>query len=160
MVSMRKSLKREYLFGMGLLLLIVSAMLAVPVSAMASDIAGQRVIRGRGALWAKGSGLAILKGTGTIVVEGKGVGSVWVKGAELLVAQGEGRRFDFNGGVLFVGWRGRVSVAGTNMIVQIEGGLIEFTAVGVGTAYLVGRGTYRIGSITSVWDSISVNYSA
>jgi len=153
-VEMPTYSKRKFLLGLVLSLIIVSMTLAIPGGAAAN-----KIIQGRGTLWAKGHGLAILKGTGTVLVEGKGAGYVWVKGAETLTAQGEGRRFERHGWVLLVGWRGEVAAMGADMTVRIEGGLVEFTATGSGTAYLRGHGTYRIGHMIGVWVSVSVSYS-
>jgi len=72
----------------------------LPIAAYAKEI------EGTGTLWAKGAGVAVLRGDGEVTIEGRGAGIVMVTGAETLTAQGHGRRFERPGGTVFFGWSG------------------------------------------------------
>jgi hypothetical protein len=62
-----------------------------PVVALCLPLAspvGAGEISGTGTIWAKGAGLAILRGNGEIVIRAHGVGIVWIKDANSLEASG------------------------------------------------------------------------
>ncbi len=64
------------------LLLLSSLLLATAAYA--------KEIERTGTLWAKGAGVAVLRGGGEVTIQGRGVGLVIVTGAETLTAQGDG----------------------------------------------------------------------
>lgn len=136
----------------------VAVLLGLLVSSGTEVAAGKGhvVVKGHGTLYAKGAGFAEIHGDGSVVIQGHGVGTVWVKGAEALQAQGQGRRQPHRGGVFFTGWKGQITVSGSNVIVRIEGGIIGFTAQGTGTALLIGHGIYRIGDKSGEWDPLGI----
>ena len=149
-----KLTRRKYLMlGAVMTLLIAFPMLAQPVFAAS----GTRRIQGHGTLFAAGAGEAFLKGDGSITVIGKGAGSVWIKGAETVTTQGEGRKFDYAGGTMYVGWRGRIYTCGSQLEVHMMGGLIEFLAIGSGTAILRGVGVIRVWGYSGDWP-VTVDY--
>lgn len=136
-------MKRTVLVMVSLLLILS---LGTPVVAKAAEI------EGRGWLWAKGIGYAEIHGSGIVDIEAHGAVTVRVKGAEVLRAQGQGRRWDLpDGTTIFAGWRGHIHVEGRGLGVNMLGGIIEFTAQGAGSAFLRGRGAYRVNSQSGRW---------
>jgi len=119
---------RRWFLALAALLLLAGLALATAAYA--------REIEGRGSLWAKGAGVAVLRGDGEVTIEGHGAGVVIVTGAQTLTAQGHGRRFERARGTIFLGWLGQVYAQGEGIL----GGEIEFTVEGRGTAFLRGRG--------------------
>jgi len=110
--------------------------------------------RGTGSIHAEGVGVAIVHGDGEVEINVHGLGVVQVKNADRLEAHGRGYRRDLPGGrVVFVGWRGEIHAAGTNLTVRMCGGRIEFTAEGTGWVFLRGRGTYEINGESFDWSA-------
>lgn len=108
-------------------------------------VASAQDLNGSGALWAKGVGRAALNGNGTVHIEGHGVAVIHISGYESLSATGVGRRIQNpDGSVTFLGWKGQIHTSGSQLAVNIYGGLIEFKATGTGQATLQGRGDYRV----------------
>jgi hypothetical protein len=132
---------------------IVLAGLLVLTLLFTSTVSAEE-ISGTGTIWATGAGLAILRGTGEVDVQGHGVGIVWVKSAETLEASGEGYRWQIpeTGATVFLGWSGSIYASGHEMTVWMAGGLIEFTASGTGKVYLRGRGTYNLNGHEGAWN--------
>ncbi|MBC7264843.1 MAG: hypothetical protein H5T64_10890 [Chloroflexi bacterium] len=139
----------------------ILAAVAVLASLVLVSVANAEDLEGTGRLWARGVGVATVHGDGRVVVWCRGFGTVWVKGAENLEARGVGIRREVDGGVLFVGWRGRVTASGHELTVRMAGGVIEFVAEGTGWATLKGRGRYRIGGASGNWsaDGITIHFS-
>ncbi|MEW5958329.1 MAG: hypothetical protein AB1801_11425 [Chloroflexota bacterium] len=109
-------------------------------------MASADVVKGKGWLSARGSGLAHLYMTGRVDIVGHGVGTVYVRGAEEIEASGHGRRLNrADGVVVFYGYEGEIHLAGERMVVKMAGKEIEFTAAGKGTAWLRGYGSYETG---------------
>lgn len=131
---------------------IVLAALLVLALLLTSTVRAEE-IGGRGTISARGAGLAILRGTGEVDIEGHGVGVVWVKDAETLEASGEGYRWEIpeTRATVFLGWAGSIYASGHEMTVWMAGGLIEFTASGTGKVYLRGRGTYVLNGDEGAW---------
>jgi len=144
---MKMTRRKNLMLGAAITLLIVFPVLAQPVFAAS----GTRKFVGHGTLFAAGAGEALLRGDGTITITGKGAGSIWVKGAEAIDVHGEGTKYEYMGGTLYVGWRGRIQVSGSQLEVHITGALIEFTATGTGRAFLRGDGVYRIWGCSGDW---------
>ncbi len=134
-----------------LLLVVVLTLVALLVF---PAIASAETFRGEGSITARGVGVAIVHGEGEIEITGHGIGLVHVRNAESLEASGNGYRRDLpGGGAVFMGWRGEIRVAGTELTVRMWGGLIEFTAEGTGWVFLRGRGTYEINGETLDWSA-------
>ena len=133
--------------------MIVLAALLVLALLLTSTVSAEE-ISGTGTIWAKGAGLAILRGTGEVDIQGHGVGIVWVKDAETIEASGEGYRWEVpeTGATVFLGWSGAIYASGHEMTVWMAGGLIEFTASGTGKVYLRGRGTYVLNGHAGAWN--------
>ncbi|MFQ6059024.1 MAG: hypothetical protein ACE5MB_09135 [Anaerolineae bacterium] len=133
--------------------ILILVAVAVLASLALTTVASAKTFEGTGTLWAKGAGIARVHGDGRVEVQGRGIGAVWVKGAEILEAHGRGIRREVDGGILFVGWRGKIVAAGSDLTVRMRGGLIEFTAQGTGWAFLKGRGVYRVGEASGEWSA-------
>jgi hypothetical protein len=131
-------------------LMVLLLTLTLPLASTAS--ADQ--FSGTGTIWAQGAGLAFLRGSGEVEIQGHGVGIVWVKDAETLEAAGEGHRWEIaaTGATVFSGWSGTIHVSGHNVTVWMAGGLIEFTASGTGKVYLQGHGSYEIDGHQGTWN--------
>jgi hypothetical protein len=129
--------------------LVIALVLSLTATASAEEIGGRGTIR------AEGVGLAILRGSGEVQIQGHGAGLVWVKDAESLEASGEGHKWEIpeTKATVLAGWSGTVRVSGHNMTIWMVGGVIEFTASGAGKVYLRGRGTYEINGRQGVWSS-------
>jgi len=134
-------------------IIVVVGIVIALVLLMASTATAEE-FSGTGTLSARVEGLAILRGTGEVSVDGHGVGIVWVKSAETLEASGEGYTWEIpeTGATVFLGWTGSIHASGHEMTVWMAGGLIEFTASGTGKVYLRGRGTYELNGQGGEWD--------
>ena len=86
---------RRWSLVLVVLLLLAGLVLASAVYA--------KEIEGRGTLWARGAGVAVLRGDGEVTIEGRRVGVVIVTGAENLIAEGHGRRCERARGTIFFG---------------------------------------------------------
>ncbi|MBS7622698.1 hypothetical protein KEJ39_03375 [Candidatus Bathyarchaeota archaeon] len=150
---MRLSCSKCLMLGAVMTLLIAFPILAQPVFADS----GTRRLQGHGLLFAAGAGEAFLKGDGSLTIICEGAGSVWIKGAEAVTAYGEGRKFDFAGGTMCIGWRGRIHTCGSQLEVHMMGGLIKFFAAGSGSAVLRGVGVVRVGEYFRDWP-VTVDY--
>ena len=120
--------------------------LVLMLSLALTGLASADVIRGKGTLYAKGSGVATLRMTGHVEITSYGSGTVYIYGAESIRAEGDGKRADRGRLVIFRGHEGTISITGERMVVRIVGKDIEFTARGKGTAILRGHGTYETGN--------------
>ena len=117
-------------------------------------VASADVFEGEGSITARGVGVAIVHGEGEVEIVGHGIGLVHVRNATRLEASGRGYRRDLpGGGAVFMGWRGEIHAAGTELKVRMCGGLIEFTAEGTGWVFLRGRGTYEINGESYDWST-------
>jgi hypothetical protein len=144
-----------------LTLAIVAAAAAGVFVLSGNASAASETVSGRGVLYARGSGVAEVQGDGRVDIRGYGAGAVHISGAESIDAQGEGRRTELpDGSVLFTGWKGTIHAAGDDMTVRMEGAHVAFRAAGEGTAFLKGRGQYRVGHFTGPWspDGITVEF--
>jgi hypothetical protein len=130
-------------------LLALLLVLTLPLASSASA----EGFSGTGTIWAQGAGIAFLRGSGEVEIQGHGVGIVWVKDAETLEARGEGHRWEIaaTGATVFSGWSGTIYLSGHNVTVWMAGGLIEFTASGTGKVYLQGHGSYEINGHQGAW---------
>jgi len=140
---------------------LILVAVAVLASLALTTVASAKTVEGTGTLWARGAGIAKVHSDGSVKVRGCGVGTVWVKGAECLEAHGVGIRREVAGGVLFIGWWGKIVASGEELTVRMAGGLIEFTAEGTGWAYLRGRGRYHTDSAGGEWspDGITIYFT-
>ena len=131
------------------LLLAVVVALSLPLAFTASA----EEISGTGTIWAKGAGLAVLRGDGKIEIGAHGVGVVWIKDAERLEASGRGHKWEVPGGNVTVlwGWSGTIHASGDRITVWMTGGMIEFTASGTGKVYLRGRGRSEVNGQEGLW---------
>lgn len=134
--------------------LVVMAVLALVVILVFPAVASAEILRGDGSITARGAGVAIVHGAGEVEITGHGIGIVHVRDATRLEASGAGYRRDLpGGGAVFMGWRGEIHAAGTELTVRMCGGLIEFTAEGSGWVFLRGRGTYEINGESCEWSA-------
>lgn len=131
--------------------ILILVTIAVLASLALTAVASAETLEGTGTLWARGVGIAKVHGDGSVKIRGCGVGTVWVKGAETLEAHGVGIRREVDGGVLFIGWWGKITASGEELTVRMAGGLIEFVAEGTGWAFLKGRGRYHVGPASGEW---------
>jgi hypothetical protein len=128
--------------------------LFVILSLSLTGLASAETIRGKGWLYAKGSGEANLRMSGQIEIKSHGVGVVYIYGAENIQAEGSGRRENLSGGgVVFKGYEGKITVSGDKMVVKMVGKKIEFTAHGKGVAHLRGRGYYETAHLRGDWNN-------
>lgn len=132
---------------------VVLLVLLVAMSLPLASVASADEFSGTGHIWAKGAGLAILRGDGEVEIERHGVGFVWIKGAETLQANGGGHKWEVPGSDanVFWGWSGTIHASGHDMTVWMTGCMIEFTASGTGRVYLRGHGRYEINGRESFW---------
>jgi len=131
---------------------IVSLALLLALTLPLASVASADQFSGTSTIWAKGAGLAIVRGDGEVEIEGHGVGSVWIKDAETLEASGHGRRWEAPGGATALwGWSGTIYASGQQITVWMTGGLIKFTASGSGRVYLRGHGRYEINGQEGLW---------
>lgn len=131
--------------------MILMAVLLVLSLGLASAASADEV-RGSGSIWAKGVGVARVRGHGEIRIHCHGAGIVSVKDAGTLRATGDGHKWQAPGGAtVFWGWSGTVYASGQDITVWMSGGLIQFTASGTGRVYLQGRGRYRINGGEGSW---------
>ncbi len=133
---------------------IVVVGIVIALVLLMTSTASAEEFSGTGTLSARGAGLAILRGSGEVQIDGHGVGIVWVKSGETLEASGEGYRWEIpeTGATVFLGWTGSINASGHEMTVWMAGGLIEFTASGTGKVYLRGRGSYELNGQEGEWD--------
>ena len=132
---------------------IIAAALLITLVLSTTPTATAEELGGRGSIWAEGIGLAILRGSGEVQIQGHGAGLVWVKDAESIEASGEGHKWEIpeTKATVLAGWSGTIRISGHNMTIWMVGGVIEFTASGAGRVYLRGRGTYEINGCQGVW---------
>lgn len=116
-----------------------------------TGVASAAQVTGEGTIRAKGRGVAIVRGDGVVDIRGHGAGIVFVAGAETLDVRGQGIRLDYEQGVLLIGWSGAIHVEGRGLLVEMQGGIIEFSATGVGTVNLRGHGRYVISGHEGLW---------
>lgn len=108
-----------------------------------ASVASADTVTGRGWLKAVGYGKAQLRMTGEVDITGHGGGIIYIHGAEIITAEGRGKRTNLpNGDVIIRGYYGSVRVVGSDMVVKMVGGKIDFSAAGAGTVTLNGRGKY------------------
>ncbi len=125
--------------------------LVLMLSLTLTGLASADIIRGKGTLYAKGSGVATLCMSGHVEITSHGSGTVYIYGAETIQAEGDGRRTNLRRGVIFRGYEGTISITGKRMIVKMIGREIEFEAKGKGTAILSGRGHYETQDFSGDW---------
>jgi len=130
----------------GLIVALLVVGMLVPMAVSADTLEGQ------GVLWARGSGLAVVRGRGVVEIDGFGSGWVLVQGADRVIARGTGIRRDLPGNqVLLVGWRGLIDIRGARMMVTMRGPQIEFKAIGRGQVHLRGEGVWRTLHARGTW---------
>lgn len=108
---------------------------------------GSVELEGKGVLDAVGEGYADIQGKGIVMVRGEGNVSVTPKDAVVSVV-GVGNKIENNNTVTFSG-EGKVVVRGEDIHVTVEGKRLRIHAVGIGTAYLEGTGTYKVRGATT-----------
>jgi len=120
---------------------------------------GSVELEGKGVLDAVCEGYAEIQGKGMVMIRGEGNVTITPKDAVVSVT-GVGSKIENNDTVTFSG-EGKVVVKGDDIHVTIEGKGLRIHAVGAGTAYLDGTGTYKVrgvGNITEGEWSGEVNY--
>src|SRR3989304_956477 len=122
--------------------LAVVAMLAVPFAASAAEVD----LGGRGALFARGSGVAVLDGR--LCFDGTAREAVLIvtdRGGDARVnVYGYGKKIELNENTVeYAGFAGRARICGKDVTIRLAGASMRFVAAGTGTAALRGHGTYR-----------------
>jgi hypothetical protein len=131
-------------------MLVGFALLAPSSAAFAAEQSGT------GTITAKGVGYARIEGNGTVVVK-HGAGTIWVTGASDIQTSGRGRKTTLaDGTIRLTGYSGDITITGTALVVRIEGGAINLSASGTGSALLKGRGSYTAGELTGTWAKAGV----
>jgi len=115
--------------------------------------AGEAEIEGKGALWARGVGIAHLKGVGHVKFELHGAGVLRIRNVSTVrvEARGEGKKYKIGDTLYLAGWKGvvkirsKVTSAGTRTRInaRFAGGRVKLWAVGKGRVYLKGHGKYK-----------------
>ncbi len=142
------------LVALAILAALIAGAFAIAGNADAAEIG----VEGRGVLYAKGSGMAVVEGDGTVAIRSNGTGTVLVTGAERISARGTGHKVDLpDGSVRFTGWQGTIKVIGEDITVRMEGSAIVFRAAGQGTAHLAGHGRYKVGERVGEWSPEGVD---
>ena len=132
--------------------LVTTFSLVLLLTLLFTGLASADVLQGRGRLYAKGSGLAVLKMSGKVEIIGHGKGTIEIAGAEKIEATGQGNRINGpEGRVVFKDYTGKITVWGRRMVVRMAGPQIEFTAKGKGHVLLKGRGIYKTANRTGDW---------
>lgn len=116
---------------------------------------------GRGTLSAQGAGQAIIHGDGKITVEGRGTVVIHASRRNDIEASGFGFKRQ-EGNTYFFEGRGRISVKGTNVSLDITGDVNELHAVGRGAVRLIGSGRYKTRTHHGNWFArgIDVTYGS
>lgn len=126
------------------------------------DLGARRIeVCGRGMLNAQGEGQAIVHGDGKITVEGRGTVVIHASRRDDIDASGFGFKRQ-EGNTYFFEGRGRISVKGTNVSLDITGAVNELHAVGQGAARLIGSGHYKTRTHQGNWfgRGIDVRYGS
>jgi hypothetical protein len=139
---------RRWILVVAVLAVTGSALFALPPTASADDSAtGSVRLEGAGVLVAAGDGLAVLDGrmnfhgtarAGALLVKDK-AGDAHVR------VEGYGRKIELaGGGLVYLGFHGRAHILGSDVRVAVVGEDVRIHVVGEGTAFLKGRGWYRV----------------
>ncbi len=135
----------------------VAALLIIPAGLA---FAGEANVSGTGALWARGTGTAVIDGAGHVtmaidgdvtIVDHAGDAHVVITSrpgdtAESLAADTEYELENF---------RGIVKVTGSDFTIEAHGRM-KFRAAGTGSVYLQGHGTYRTRHLHGRWTPTGV----
>ena len=137
----------------GMVVLLVG-LLAAPV-ALAQENETDRTHAGEGTLTARGDGIALLGGRGSVDLTGAGI--LWVKdfdsGAVFEVV-GFGERDVFEDGwIQFSGFYGEAHLEGNRILVIVSGVNIDLEAHGRGFARLWGHGIYQNDNGDGEWNT-------
>lgn len=147
------TLKGILSLGLVALVLVTSAGFASPV--YAEDAEASARAKGVGTLTAKGDGIALLGGRGTVEVSGNGI--LWIKdvaGDAVIEVSGHGEKEEFlDGWIQYAGFHGNASVEGSRIRVIVAGVDIDLVAEGRGRAILWGHGTYEINGESGQWQT-------
>lgn len=139
--------------------LMVTSLMAVGVAAAqeADTEANGTILHGRGALWAKGRGVAILDMGGSLRmhIRGNVVINDLAGDATILIdpagdAPETDRATDGGTKVVLENFNGKIVVRGSHFRVRARGRMV-FLAKGKGTAFLAGRGVWRTRHNHGVW---------
>ncbi|MCD6207344.1 MAG: hypothetical protein J7J06_05045 [Methanosarcinales archaeon] len=108
--------------------------------------AGTVVLKGTGTLTAEGSGTALVRGNIEIALAAD-AGSLSVRdraGDMAIEVTGDGTRTEDGSTVIYTGFNGDATIAGSNVVVTMTGTGIDLTVDGTGTAILIGTGSYEV----------------
>lgn len=140
-------------------LVLVTGLMAtgVAVAQEPETDANGTILHGRGALWAKGRGVAILDMGGTLRMHIRGnvvindlAGDATIVIEESGDAAESDRAADGGTKVVLENFSGSVVVRGSHFRVRARGRMV-FLAKGQGTAFLAGRGVWRTPHNYGVW---------
>ena len=108
--------------------------------------AGTVVLKGTGTLTAEGSGTALVRGDIDMQLSAD-AGSLSVRdraGDMAIEVTGDGTRTEDGSTVIYTGFNGDATIAGSNVVVTMTGTEIDLTVDGTGTAILIGTGSYEV----------------
>jgi hypothetical protein len=136
-----------------LLAVLSLAVLGTIPAAFAAE--GAADVGGTGNLWARGTGLANIRGGGTVrmdiegdvrIVDNAGDARVWISGR----SGGEGEPVAESSEYVLDGFHGHIRVTGSDIEIAADGRM-RFQARGTGTVLLRGSGVYRTWSGVGRW---------
>lgn len=142
---------KRWILVVAVLAMAGSALFGLPLTASADDSAtGSVRLEGVGVLVAEGSGLAVLDGRMNFHGSARS-GVLFVKdkaGDARIQVEGYGRKIELpGGGLIYLGFHGRAHILGSDVTVAVFGQGIKIHVVGKGTAFLKGRGWYRVNGL-------------
>jgi len=125
--------------------------------------AGEVKVQGKGALWARGTGIAHIVGKGVVKLRVNGAGVIRIRNIDdcEIELHGVGRKKRAGDTLYIYGLKGTVKVKSKSLNVRFSGGKVTLHAWGKGAAFLKGRGKYRIrGGSPNDWpeDGARVTY--
>ncbi len=150
---------------------VVTSLLAVTVVAQAQEpeAAGDSTIEGRGYIWAKGSGVAILDGRGRVQMAIEGDVVIYDLAGDAVVKIGAvpGEEPDGAGARLedvdptttytFDNFRGRMQVVGSDFRIEAEGEM-KFRGRGEGVVELDGQGWWKTLRKRGTWNGAVLHF--
>ncbi len=134
--------------------LLVVGLVVVGMGWAASQaLAGQAEIQGRGALWARGVGIAHPKCVGRVRFELRGAGVLCIQNSSrfYITVRGEGRKYKRGDTLYLAGWKGVVVIRSkmtffggkTKINARFSEGKVKPQAVGKGKSHVKERGKDR-----------------
>lgn len=151
------------------LLSLVAVLMAVAVAASAeeTDAVGEGSAEGRGAVWARGTGTAILDGKGKVQMAIDGDVVIYDYAGDAIVKMGAVPEEERDGAgsqlqdvdptttYTFDNLRGRLQVVGSDFRIEAEG-TMRFRAAGQGVVEVEGDGVWRTRHRRGTWNGATL----